>query len=66
MLQKIPIIRKKASSKSCLELNSLQKSQWAPMFTYTQSGARGLMVEILYCTKTANYIHFMAQCCEKC
>ncbi len=31
MLQKISIIWKKTSSKSCLEINSLQKSQWVHM-----------------------------------
>ncbi len=32
----------KPLSKSCLELNSLQKSQWAQMPTSLQSGTRGL------------------------
>ncbi len=41
MLQKLLIIWKKASSKNCLELDSLQKSQRAHMFIYTQSRARG-------------------------
>ncbi len=39
---KIAIIWKKASSKSCLELNSLQKSQRAHMSTSPRSGVRGL------------------------
>ncbi len=43
MLQKIPLIWKKDSSKSCLELNSLQKSQWAHIFiSHHRSKAKGL------------------------
>ncbi len=43
MLRKIPIIWKKALSKSCLELNSLQKSRGAHISISLQSGARGLL-----------------------
>ncbi len=42
MLPKIQIIWKKVSSKSCLELNSLQKSQLARMYISPQSGDKGL------------------------
>ncbi len=42
MLQKILIIWKKASSQSCLELNSPQKSEWAHMSTSPRSEASGL------------------------
>ncbi len=31
MLRKIPVLWKKASSKSCLEVNSQQKSKWLHM-----------------------------------
>ncbi len=51
MLGKILIIWKKASSKSCLELNSLQKRQWAHMPTSAREWNKGAqnieMVEIL-------------------
>ncbi len=42
MLQKIPILCKKGSSKSFLELNSLQKSHWAHMSVSPRNGARQL------------------------
>ncbi len=42
MLQKIPISWKKGSSKSFLELNSLQKSHWAHMSISLRNGARRL------------------------
>ncbi len=52
MLRKIPITWKKASSKSCLQLNSLQKYQGAHMSTSTQSGVREL--RRLMCLKYYN------------
>ncbi len=42
-LQKIPILWKKASSKSCLELNSLQKSHGAHMSVFSWSWVRELV-----------------------
>ncbi len=42
MLQKIPILWKKGSSKSFLELNSLQKSHWAHMSISPWRGDRQL------------------------
>ncbi len=42
MLQKIPILWRKGSSKSFLELNSLQKSHWTHISISPQSGARWL------------------------
>ncbi len=49
MLRKIPILREKDSSKSCLELNSLQKSNRAHTSISSRSRARGL--ERLSCSK---------------
>ncbi len=54
MLLKIQIIRKKVLNKSCLESNSLQKSQLARMSISPQSGDRGLETLIclkIYCTE---------------
>ncbi len=48
----IPIIWKKASNRSCLELHSLKKSQWTQMSTSLQSEARGL--QRLMCLKYCN------------
>ncbi len=41
MLPKILITSKKASNKSCLELNFIQKNQRAHISVSPQSGARG-------------------------
>ncbi len=54
MLLKIQIIGKKVLNKSCLELNSLQKSQVAHMSISPQSGDMGLERLIcfkIYCTE---------------
>ncbi len=49
ILQKLPIISKKCSNKSCWELNFVQKIQWMHMFISIRSGAWGL--ERLTCFK---------------
>ncbi len=66
MLRKIPIIWKKVSSKSCLALHSLQKSQWAHMPISASpppplGGARRLerLIWLKY------YSHFQNERCEK-
>ncbi len=57
----------KGSSKSFLELNSPQKSQWTHMsidpWWWSYEARKIDMVEI--CTKMANYVHFRTECCEK-
>ncbi len=50
---------KKASNKSCLSLNFVQKSPGAHISISPQSGARGLDRD------TVNYIQFRAQRCQK-
>ncbi len=42
MLLKIRVIDKNALNKSCWALKSIQKSQWAHMFMYPKSRAKGL------------------------
>ncbi len=59
MLPKIRIASKKASNKSCLELNFIQKSPRAPLSILSRSGARRL--ERLASSKyLVNYIQFRA------
>ncbi len=53
MLWKIPIIWKKALSKSCLGLNSLQKIHWTHTFISTSKWSWGL--ERLACLKYSMY-----------
>ncbi len=67
-LQKIPIIWKKASSKSCLALHFLQKSQWAHMSISQptpppQSGTRGLyrLIWLQYYSAQKRQITFTVQ-----
>ncbi len=60
---------KKASNKSCSELNFVQKSPWAHMSIPPPEWSKGAqkidMVEILSCTERAKYIKFRALHCQK-
>ncbi len=66
MLPKIRIISKKASSKSCSELNFVQRSPRDHMSTPWSNRTWKIdLLEILYFIERANYIYFRAQCCWK-
>ncbi len=69
-LPKIPIASKKASNKSCSELNLVQKSLRAHMsvscpLEWSQGARKIGRFEVLLCKETANYIQFRAQRCQK-
>ncbi len=58
----------KAPNKSCSELNFVQKSLRAQMSIAPEwsLGAReSYIIEILYCTETANYVQFRTEHCQK-
>ncbi len=63
---KIPVISKSASNKNCLELNLLQKNQWAQCLPHPGLKLGGYKhlcfwnVTMLWNEK----IHFRAECCE--
>ncbi len=68
MLPKIRIVSKKASNKSCSELNYVQKSHERICLSTTGTelgSSKYWQVEVLLCRETAHYIQFRAQCCQK-
>ncbi len=57
MLPKIRVISKKASNKSCLQLNFAQKSPRARMSFSTRSGARGYLLSLYQYISKSFEIH---------
>ncbi len=66
-LQNVPIISRNASSKSCTELNFLQKTLWTHISIWLRSGTRGYK-HLRFWNIIMHWneeIHFVAERCKK-